>query len=330
VIPAKDCYDVVIVGGGPAGLAAAVYGASEGLQTLLLDQYAPGGQAGMSSRIENYLGFPVGISGEELAARAFHQARRFGADIVVLREARAIEGDEGERRILLDEGEIVRSRTAIVATGVKYRPLEAEGCDIFLNHGVFYGAAQTEAHAVAGHDIHILGSGNSAGQAAIYFAPYARSVKIITLDEDLKKYMSQYLVDQLTRQENVSVAYESTVAAVDGTDRLERVAIQNRREGRTYWEVSGALFVFIGTEPKSDWLEGFVALDDHGFVLTGAAAKAASNWTLPRDPYFLETSQPGIFAAGDVRKGSIKRVAASVGEGSSAIALVHAYLEKSV
>lgn len=329
VVPKSGHYDVVVVGGGPAGLAAAVYGASEGLQTLMIDRYAPGGQAGMSSRIENYLGFPAGISGDQLASRALHQARRFGADIVVLREVRAIEGEERDRRIVLENGEVVRARTVVVATGVEYRTLEAEGCDLFLNHGVFYGAAETEAHGVAGHDVHILGGGNSAGQAAMYFSPYAASVKIIIRGDNLAKSMSQYLIDQLARQQNVSVIYESEVETVAGNDRVERIALRNLRDGSVGWVPSSALFVFIGAVPKSDWLTGFVALDERGFVLTGAAAKAASAWPLPRDPYFLETSQPGIFAAGDVRKNSIKRVAAGVGEGSSAISLIHTYLDAS-
>jgi thioredoxin reductase (NADPH) len=326
VVPHSDHYDVVIVGGGPAGLASAVYGASEGLETLLIDRYTPGGQAGTSSRIENYLGFPSGISGEELAIRALHQARRFGAGIVVLREVRAIEGEEYDRRIVLENGEIVRARTVVVATGVEYRTLAAAGCDAYLNRGVFYGAAQTEAPSVAGRDIHIIGGGNSAGQAAMYFSPYTRSVKIVIRGDDLAKSMSQYLIDQLSHQKNVSVVHSSEVIEVAGDGRIERVALRNGIDGSVAWEPTGGLFVFIGAVPKTDWIDGFVALDKRGFVLTGNAAKAAAPWPLERDPYFLETSQPGIFAVGDVRRDSIKRVAAGVGEGSSAISLIHEYL----
>jgi thioredoxin reductase (NADPH) len=326
VIPRSGHYDVVIVGGGPAGLAAAVYGASEGLETLLIDRYTPGGQAGTSSRIENYLGFPNGVSGDELATRALHQGRRFGADIVVLREAGAIEGDECDRRVILENGEIVRARTVVVATGVEYRTLAANGCDTFLNRGVFYGAAQTEAPSVAGRDIHIVGGGNSAGQAAMYFSPYARSVKIVIRGSNLAKSMSQYLIDQLARQKNVTVVPNSEVAEVAGDGRIERLALKNAATGDITWEPTGGVFVFIGAVPKTDWIDGFVALDERGFVLTGQAAKAAAPWQLTRDPYFLETSQAGIFAVGDVRRDSIKRVAAGVGEGSSAISFIHEYL----
>jgi thioredoxin reductase (NADPH) len=309
-VPHRSCYDVAIVGAGPAGLAAAVYGASEGLQTLLIEAYAPGGQAGMSSLIENYLGFPTGISGEDLADRAFRQAQRFGADIVVTREVRSLQGEPGERYLTLDDGQVVRARTVVLAPGVKYRRLPAEHCDDFLNRGVYYGAAQTESSRVNGRTIHLVGGGNSAGQAALYFSSYAQSVKIVIRGGDLRKDMSEYLVDRVAHQPNIAIATHSEVAAVGGNDHLERIALRTR-DGTTAWEPSDGLFVFIGATPNTAWLKGFVACDERGFILT---------------PNFLETNQPGVFAVGDARKDSIKRVAAGVGEGSSAIALVTAYL----
>jgi thioredoxin reductase (NADPH) len=329
-VPRSTHYDVAIVGAGPAGLAAAVYGASEGLETILIERYAPGGQAGMSSRIENYLGFPSGISGEDLADRAFHQARRFGADVIVAREVREIGGDDGARTLTLDDGQVVLARAVILAPGVAYRTLPAEGCDEFLNRGVYYGAAQTEALGMSGKDIHILGGGNSAGQAALHFSNYARSVTIVIRADDLAKDMSQYLTERVTRQPNIAVVTGCTVEAVRGTDRLDAIALRPGTEGAARWVPSGGLFVFIGAVPRTDCLNGFVACDERGFILTGSdvASLPGEAWPLKRHPYYLETSQPGIFAVGDVRKDSIKRVAAGVGEGSSAIAFVNAYLKQ--
>ena len=327
-VPRSAHCDVAIVGGGPAGLASAVYGASEGLDTLLIERYAPGGQAGMSSRIENYLGFPAGISGEDLADRAFHQAQKFGADVVVVRDVRAIDGEEGRRRLTLDDGRTVLARSVVIATGVAYRSLQADGCDDLLNRGVYYGAAQAESQAMGGRDIHVVGGGNSAGQAALNFSAYARTVTILIRAADLSKDMSQYLVDRVLREKNVTVLTQSEVAGVAGNDRLERVQVRDGQSRETRWVDSGGVFVFIGAVPRTDWLKGFVACDERGFILTGMEARTAGpSWPLERNPYILETSRPGVFAVGDVRKGSTKRVAAAVGEGSSAIALVNAYLQ---
>ncbi|MBV8531530.1 MAG: FAD-dependent oxidoreductase [Candidatus Eremiobacteraeota bacterium] len=323
----SEHYDVAIVGAGPAGLAAAVYGASEGFETLLIERYAPGGQAGMSSLIENYLGFPSGVSGEDLADRAFHQARRFGAHVVVTRGARSLKGGPRDRRLTLDDGQTVLAKTVVLATGVSYRELVADNCAGFLNCGIYYGAAQTEALGMNGRQIHIVGGGNSAGQAALNFADYARSVKIVIRADELSKDMSQYLIDQVVRRKNISVVPGCEIVAVDGAGRLERIALRSTRDGATGWEACDGLFVFIGADPNTDWLDGFVVCDERGYIITGPEASATrGGWPLTRDPYFLETNQPGIFAVGDVRKGSVKRVAAGVGEGSSAISLVSAYL----
>jgi thioredoxin reductase (NADPH) len=326
LVPHRSCYDVAIVGAGPAGLAAAVYGASEGLKTLLIDRFAPGGQAGMSSRIENYLGFPTGVSGEELADRALHQAQRFGVDIVVLREVCGLDGAAGERHLTLDDGQTIRARTVVLSPGVTYRSLPADGCSDFLNHGVYYGAAQAEASQVSGKDIHLVGGGNSAGQAALHFADYAQSVTIVIRGNDIRKDMSNYLVDRVTSARNIRILTRTEVKAVNGNDRLEQVTLDNAGNGSTS-ERSDGLFVFIGAVPKTEWIGDFVARDERGFLLTGTAAAASGNgWTLDRPPHFLETNQRGIYAAGDARRDSIKRVAAGVGEGSCAIALIHTYL----
>jgi thioredoxin reductase (NADPH) len=323
--PRNHCYDVAVVGAGPAGLAAAVYGASEGLSTILLEREAPGGQAGTSSRIENYLGFPGGISGDDLADRAFAQVQRFGADVVLTREARHVEGDDNKRRILLDGDETIDSRCVVIATGATYRYLPARGCGDYLNRGVYYGAAQSEARRVSGQRVHLIGGGNAAGQAAMFFSSYAEQVDVVIRGDSLTKSMSSYLIDELNTRANVRVLVNTEVEAVEGHEEVEAVVLRDDRGSRR--EPTHGVFVFIGAQAQTKWLDGFVATDARGYVLTGRdAARASSTWPLTREPYLLETDRPGILAAGDVRSGSIKRVAAGVGEGSAAIAMIHQVL----
>jgi thioredoxin reductase (NADPH) len=327
--PREHCYEVAIVGAGPAGLAAAVYGASEGLRTILIEREAPGGQAGMSSRIENYLGFPNGISGEDLADRAFRQVNRFGADVVVTREAVRIEGEPYARRIVLDGDEVVHCRSIIIATGVSYRYLDARGCEDFLNRGVYYGAAQAEARRVAGRRIHLLGGGNSAGQAAMFFSDFADHVSIIIRSSDIEATMSHYLIAELSTRPNISVIPNSEVVAVEGKTELEKLTLRDVRNGSERAERSDALFVFIGADAHTEWLGDYIATDELGYVLTGRSVAATPRgWPLSREPFLLETNQPGIFAVGDVRKDSVKRVASGVGEGATAITMVHHILSE--
>ncbi|HEV3240418.1 MAG TPA: FAD-dependent oxidoreductase [Casimicrobiaceae bacterium] len=331
--PASSMYDVAIIGAGPAGLAAAVYGASEGLCTILIEREAPGGQAGTSSRIENYLGFPTGVSGEELGLRALQQAQRFGAELVVARQVLGLDADSAlpTRTVQLDGGEKVSARSIILASGVSWRQLEAPGCDTFLGRGVYYGAARTEALNCRGQDVFLVGGGNSAGQAAMFFANYAQSVHLLVRGPSLAATMSRYLIDQLATKENIRVRTEQRIMRVEGGDHLESVVIDNRRSGEISTEAAAAVFVFIGADAETAWLPGAVIRDKRGYVCTGRdvldlVATKQGNWPLQRDPFLLETSVPGLFAAGDVRHGSIKRVAAGVGEGSMAIAFVHQYL----
>jgi thioredoxin reductase (NADPH) len=318
-------YDTVIVGAGPAGLAAAVYGASEGLRTIAIEREAPGGQAGTSSRIENYLGFPSGVSGDELASRALQQARRLGAEILVTRSITRI--DASTHRVHLDGGDVLGARTIILASGVSWRHLSIDGFDRLAGKGILYGAGRSEAFNTHGLDVHIVGAGNSAGQAALFYSTHARSVTILTRSDKLENTMSQYLVDQLATRPNIHVMFGTEVAAVHGDDSLEAIDVRDRRTDETTRVDSGGMFIFIGADAETSWLPPEIALDHHGYVLTGPEMRAAARWTLDRDPYLLETSVPGVFACGDVRSGPVKRVAAAVGEGSMAIAFVHQHLK---
>jgi thioredoxin reductase (NADPH) len=318
-------YDTVIVGAGPAGLAAAVYGASEGLRTLVVEREAPGGQAGTSARIENYLGFPSGVSGDELASRALQQARRLGAEILVTRSILRIEA--ATRQLHLDGGDVLRARTIILACGVAWRHLSIDGFDRLAGKGISYGAARSEAPNAHGIDVHIVGAGNSAGQAALFFSTHARSVTILCRGDRLEKSMSRYLIDQVAVRPNIHTRFGVEVAAVHGDLSLEAIDIRDAATAATTRLESGGLFIFIGADAQTEWLPPEIALDRRGYVLTGSDMRAAGGWPLDRDPYLLETNVPGVFACGDVRFGPVKRVAAAVGEGSMAIAFVHQYLK---
>ena len=316
----------MIVGGGPAGLAAAVYGASEGLETIVIEREAPGGQAGTSSRIENYLGFPSGVSGEELAMRALQQAKRLGAEILVTRSIARI--DAATRHVHLDGGDVLRAKTIVLACGVTWRRLAIEGFDRLAGKGIFYGASRSEAPNTHGLDVHIIGAGNSAGQAAMFFSAHARSVTILHRSGSLDKSMSRYLIDQLATRPNIEIRCHTQVAAAHGETSLEALDVVDSSSGETTRLESGGLFIFIGADAETGWLPPEIALDPKGYVLTGVDARAAGGWQLDRDPYLLETSVPGIFACGDVRFSPVKRVAAAVGEGSMAIAFVHQFLRE--
>ena len=317
-------YDVVIVGAGPAGLAAAVYGASEGLRVIAVEREAPGGQAGTSSRIENYLGFPNGVSGEDLSNQALSQARRLGAEILVTRGITRIDAEA--RHVHLDGGDVLRARTIILACGVTWRRLEIPGFERLSGKGIFYGAARSDAPNTHGLDVHLVGAGNSAGQAALSFSTHARSVTIVCRGDGLEKSMSRYLIDQIAVRPNIEVLGRTQVAGAYGDATLEAIDLRSVDTGETRRLDSGGLYIFIGADAETAWLPPAIALDGHGFVLTGSDVRAAGRWTLDRDPYLLETSVPGIFACGDVRFAPVKRVAAAVGEGSMAIAFVHQYL----
>ena len=316
-------YDTVIIGGGPAGLAAAVYGASEGLRTLCIEREAPGGQAGTSSRIENYLGFPSGVSGDELAARALQQAKRLGAEILVTRSVTRI--DPKTHEIFLDGDEVIKTRTIMLATGVNWRRLKIEGFDRLLGKGIYFGAARSEAGAANGLDLYLIGAGNSAGQAALYFASYARKVTLIVRGSSLEKSMSHYLIEQLRGKPNIEVLLRSEVQAVHGDTNLTAIDVRDGNKEVRRHDCAG-LFVFIGADAETEWLPAEIARDARGFVLTGDDTVKARRWSHSRDPYLLETSVPGVLACGDVRLSPVKRVASAVGEGSMAIAFVHQYL----
>jgi thioredoxin reductase (NADPH) len=316
-------YDTVVIGGGPAGLAAAVYGASEGLRTLCIEREAPGGQAGTSSRIENYLGFPSGVSGDELASRALQQAKRLGAEILVTRAVTRI--DPERREVVLDGDEVIRTRTMILASGVRWRRLKIEGFDRLLGKGIYFGAARSEAGATNGQDLYLIGAGNSAGQAAMYFANYARKVTLVVRGDSLDKSMSHYLIEQLRGKSNIAVQLRSEVEAVYGDTHLTAIDIRGADKAVHRHDCDG-LFAFIGADAETEWLPAGIVRDAHGYVLTGDDVRKAGRWSLDRDPYLLETSVSGIFACGDVRASKVKRVAAAVGEGSMSIAFVHQYL----
>ena len=323
--PVGDHYDLVIVGGGPAGLAAAVYGASEGLRTVMVEREAPGGQAGLSSRIENYLGFPAGLSGSDLARRATDQARRLGAELLTVQEAVALEVEGAGRLLQLTGGGILSASTVLVASGVSYRHLKAPGFDELTGAGIYYGAALTEARACTDQHVVVIGGANSAGQAAVYFSGYAGRVTMLVRAQSLAKSMSHYLVEQISALPNVDVRTGAQAVAAEGEDGHLRSLRIRASDGTETVESADACFVFIGAAPRTDWLEGVVARDERGFILAGPDVRD-NGWPLSREPYVLETSVPGVFVAGDVRTRSIKRVASAVGEGSMAVSLIHEYL----
>lgn len=323
-------YDLIIVGGGPAGLGAAVYGASEGLTTLLIERETTGGQAVTSSKIENYLGFPRGISGADLMDSAYRQAARFGAEILITREVGGLELRDPFRVIKLADGQEYVCKALVIASGVQYRKLEAEGVERLTDAGVYYGGATTEGRNFAGEDVFIVGGGNSAGQAAMFLAGFARSVTILIRGEALGATMSQYLVDRIDEASNVHVRPTVQVAAVDGKERLESVTLENLKSGERDTVPAGAMFIFIGAMPRTEWVDGVVERDRYGFILTGPEVvrdgHRPKGWWAERDPFWLESSVPGIFVAGDVRSKSIKRVASAVGEGAMAVSLIHQHL----
>ncbi len=327
-----DFYDVMIIGGGPAGLAASVYGASEGLKTVMIEREAPGGQAGLSSRIENYLGFPSGLSGSIFARRAVDQAKRFGVEIVSPQEAESLRIEGPYRYVRLSDGTELSCHALILAMGVQWRKLAIPGEEKLQGAGVYYGAAPTEAMSCAGEDVYLIGGANSAGQAAMFFAKTARRVIMIVRGASLAATMSQYLITQIEQTENIHLEFNSRVVEVHGEDHLESISIHCDASGETRQVPASSLFIFIGAEPRTAWLDGAVERDERGFVLTGRDllrdGKMPKTWTLDREPGLLETNVPGVFAVGDVRHGSIKRVASGVGEGSIAIQFVHQYLSK--
>ncbi|MEL7084588.1 MAG: FAD-dependent oxidoreductase [Cyanobacteria bacterium J06597_1] len=319
-------YDLVIVGGGPAGLAAAVYGASEGLRTVMLEREAPGGQAGTSSRIENYLGFPVGLSGSDLARRAVTQAKRFGVEILNPQEAISIQLEDNYRIVTLADGSEISCHALILAMGVSWRRLSVPGVEKFTGAGVYYGAAQTEAAACKDEDVYVVGGANSAGQAAMYFSKYARQVRMLVRGESLTKSMSQYLIDQIDGTDNIEVLPFHSVMEAKGGDRLETIVVKDSQTGELKTFDTNSLFIFIGATPRTEWLDGVVGRDGRGFLQTGPDVVHGSPWPLERDRFLLETNVPGIFAVGDVRSGSVKRVASGVGEGSICVQFVHRHL----
>jgi thioredoxin reductase (NADPH) len=325
-------YDLVIVGAGPAGLAAAVYGASEGLRTLIVDRDAPGGQAGQSARIENYLGFPDGLSGGDLAQRAVAQARKFGVEILAAREARALRAEGPYRVVTLDDGDEIACHTVLLAMGVAWKTLDAPGCTGLVGSGVYYGAASAEAQAFRDRDVYLLGGGNSAGQAALLLARYARSVTMLALEDSLADRMSRYLLERIEQTPNIEARPCCTVEAATGKRNLETITIRNVQTDERETVPASGLFVFIGAAPETAWLRDVVALDADGQILCGSTLPRRfgrpRGWSEDREPFMLETSMPGVFAAGDVRAGAVKRVGAAVGEGSVAIQFIHEYVRQ--
>jgi len=327
-VPKEDFYDLVVVGGGPAGLGAAVYGASEGLRTVLVERFATGGQAGQSSRIENYLGFPDGLSGGQLTDRARRQAVKFGAELLTTAEVHSLEVTGQAKTVRLSDGTAIDAKAVILATGVAYRQLPAPGCTEMTGAGVYYGAALTEAEGCKDQDVYIVGGANSAGQSAVYLSRYARSVTMLVRAPSLEASMSYYLIQQIAGIPNITVRTCTEVTEVQGNGHLERLALRDMAAGSTEIVDAGQLFIFIGAAPGTQWLDGVVARDDHGFVLAGPDFSLdETGWPLDRPPYHLETSVPGVFVAGDVRAESAKRVASAVGEGAMAVMFVHRYLE---
>ncbi|MBN3870357.1 MAG: FAD-dependent oxidoreductase [Nostoc sp. JL33] len=326
----RPFYDLAIVGAGPAGLAAAVYGASEGLSTVLIEREAPGGQAGTSSRIENYLGFPVGLSGSDLARRGVTQARRFGVEILTPQVVTGVKLQDPYRVLQLADGSEISCHALLVATGVSYRWLNVPGAEKLTGAGIYYGAAMTEAIACSNEEVYLVGGANSAGQAAMHFSKYASKVIILVRGESLSLSMSQYLIDQIAATENIKVCTGCSVVEVKGDEHLEEIVIAHAKTGQIETLPARSLFIFIGASPKTDWLDGVIRRDAQGFIITGPDlmhnGKSPPGWPLERSPFLLESNVPGIFAAGDVRFGSIKRVASGVGEGSIAIQFVHRYL----
>jgi len=325
-------YDLAIVGGGPAGLAAAVYGASEGLHTVMIEREAPGGQAGMSSRIENYLGFPMGLSGGDLARRAVVQAQRFGVEILSPQDAVGVRTEGSYRMVKLGDGNEISCHALMIATGVQWRRLEAPGVDRLQGAGVYYGGGSTEALSCKGEIIYVVGGANSAGQAAMNFAKYADRVVIVVRGSSLSSTMSQYLIDQIKETPNIQIWPQASVQEVHGETHLEEISFLCSDTGKVERVPAGSMFIFIGALPRTDWLAGVVERDERGFILTGPDlirnGQRPKGWTLERDPFLLETNVPGIFAVGDVRHGSVKRVASGVGEGSVAVQFIHQYLSK--
>lgn len=324
-------YDLLIVGAGPAGLAAAVYGGSEGLRTLMVESAAPGGQAGTSSAIENYLGFPSGVSGADLARRASIQAKRFGVEMLSAAEVTEVRREDPYRVVRLSDGSEVSAKALVLATGVAVRKLEAPGVDPLVGRGIYYGAAMTEAASFRGEDVCIVGGANSAGQGALFFSRYARTVTMLVRADSLDKAMSRYLIDRIEATENISVKTGHSVVQVRGEDHLESVVVHDKNTDKEKAFPLAAMFIFIGAAPRTDMVKGLVEVDEKGFVLTGpdmmVDGKPPKGWVEDRDPYLYETSVPGIFAVGDLRAGSGKRVAAAVGEGSGCVGMIHRYLE---